>query len=239
MRRVLITGGTRGIGKAIAIGMHKQGHKVIANYLGNNSAAEALEKEFGIKTLKWDIADYSQCKAAIEKAENMLEGNIEILFNNAGIARDAMLHKQSIENWHAVIDTNLSSVFNMTNLILPKMREAKFGRIVSTSSVNAHGMLGQTNYAAAKAGIEGFTKSLALEVARYGITANAIAPGYIDTEMMNIVPQKILDGIIAHVPMGRLGKVEEVAQAALFLASESSSFITGVILPVNGGLRMY
>ncbi len=239
MRRVLITGGTRGIGRAIAIAMHKQGHKVIANYLGNDSAAELLEKEFGIKTLKWNVADYAQCKTALEKAEGILGGNIEVLFNNAGIVKDAMLHKQSVENWNAVIDTNLSSVFNMTSLVLPKMRDAKFGRIVSTSSVNAHGMLGQTNYAAAKAGIEGFTKSLALETARYGITANAIAPGYIDTEMMQGVPQKALDGIIAHVPMGRLGTADEIAHAALFLASEASSFITGVILPVNGGLRLY
>lgn len=238
MRRVLVTGGTRGIGKAISMAFKAAGYKVAVTYGGNDELAKKYEAETGIKTFKWDVSDFDACKKGVVKVEEHLGGNIEILVNNAGITRDGMMHKMPPENWYDVIKTNLSSVYNMSATVIEKMREAKFGRIISMSSVNANGMMGQTNYSAAKAGIEGFTKALALEGARAGITANAVAPGYINTEMVGAIAPEILDKIIAKVPMGRLGKAEEIARVILFLAQDESAFITGAVIPVNGGLRV-
>ncbi len=238
IRRALVTGGTRGIGKATALALKAAGYNVAVVYAGNDDLAKKLEQETGIKAFKWSVADYNQCAEGILKAEEHLGGNIEILVNNAGITRDAMMHRLSNEDWRAVIDTNLSSVFNMSRSVIQKMRDNKFGRIISMSSVNAHGMMGQTNYSAAKAGIEGFTKALALESARAGITVNAIAPGYINTEMVAAVPKEALDAIIAKVPAQRLGDVGEIARTIVFLADDASGFITGAVIPVNGGLRV-
>jgi len=236
-RRALVTGGTRGIGAEISKALKKQGCNVCAVYAGNEEAAKKFENETGIKTLKFNVANFQECEKGIRAAEEMLGGNIEILVNNAGITRDGMMHKMSAENWTDVITTNLSSVFNTSRCVIEKMRENKFGRIINMSSVNANGMMGQTNYAAAKAGIEGFTKSLALEGARSNITVNAIAPGYINTEMVAAVPKEALDNIIAKVPVQRLGDPSEIARTAVFLSSDDSGFITGSVIPVNGGLR--
>ncbi|KIE04454.1 Acetoacetyl-CoA reductase [Candidatus Jidaibacter acanthamoeba] len=237
-RRALVTGGTRGIGKAIAMALKAAGHKVAVVYAGSDDLAKKLEQETGIKTFKLDVSNYNQCVEGVAKAEEYLGGNVEILVNNAGITRDAMMHKLSYEDWKAVIDTNLSSVFNMSKSVIQKMRDSKFGRIISMSSVNANGMMGQTNYSAAKAGIEGFTKALALESARAGITVNAVAPGYISTEMVAAMPKEALDAIVAKVPMQRLGNVEEIARVIAFLADDASGFITGTVIPVNGALRV-
>lgn len=236
-RRAIVTGGTRGIGAEIAKTLKDAGYKVCVSYAGNDDAAKKFEQETGIKTLKWNVANYSECVEGIKKAEEHLGGNIEILVNNAGITRDGMMHKMPAENWNDVIMTNLGSVFNMSRAVIEKMRENKFGRIISMSSVNANGMMGQTNYAAAKAGIEGFTKSLALEGARSNVTANAIAPGYINTEMVAAVPQEALDKIVAKVPVNRLGEAKEIARTVLFLADDNAGFVTGTVVAVNGGLR--
>lgn len=236
-RRVLVTGGTRGIGAEIAKAFKSAGYKVAVNYAGNDEAAKKFEAASGIKAFKWNVASFQDCQAGVKAVEEHLEGNIEILINNAGITRDSAMHKMPIESWDQVIQTNLSSVFYMSRSVIEKMREAKFGRIISMSSVNANGMFGQTNYAAAKAGIEGLTKSIALEGARNGITANAIAPGYINTEMVAAVPQEALDKIIAKVPVGRLGDAKEIARTALFLAADDAGFITGTVVAVNGALR--
>jgi acetoacetyl-CoA reductase len=237
-RRAIITGGTRGLGKAISIAFKNAGHKVAAIYAGNEEAAKKFEQETGIKAFKLNVSDYNQCVDGVSKIEEYLGGNVEILVNNAGITRDSMMHKMSADDWKAVIDTNLSSAFNMSRAVIVKMRENKFGRIISMSSVNANGMMGQTNYSAAKAGIEGFTKALALESARSGITVNAIAPGYMNTEMVAAVPKEALDAIIAKIPLQRLGNAEEIARASVFLADDAAGFITGIVLPVNGGLRV-
>ena len=238
IRRVLVTGGTRGIGKQIAIAFKELGHRVAVGYSSNTAAAEELEASYGIKAFQWDVGDFSQCQVILRKITEELGGNVEILVNNAGITRDKMLHRQDLQGWSHVITSNLTSVFNMSRIVIEEMRAAQYGRVISISSVNAHGAVGQTNYAAAKAGIEGFTKSLALEVAKLGITVNVIAPGYIDTEMVRGLPSEILDSVISKVPMKRLGKAEEIAATALFLASPSASFITGAVIPVNGGLHM-
>ena len=237
-RRVLITGGTRGIGKAISKAFVEAKYRVTATYAGNDSAAGEFEDEVNVKTFKWDVSDFEACSSGIAKVEEYLGGNIEILVNNAGITRDSMMHKMPVESWNNVLHTNLSSVFNMSRAVIEKMKEAKFGRIVNLSSVNAQGALGQTNYSAAKAGIEGFTKALALEGARNGITANAVAPGYINTEMVAAMPEEALKKVIAKVPVGRLGDPEEIARVVLFLAHNDSGFITGTIIPINGGLRV-
>lgn len=237
-RRVLVTGGTRGIGAAIAQQFKNAGYSVAVTYAGNDEAAKAFESKTGIKTFKWNVGNFNECQEGVRKVEEALGGNIEILVNNAGITRDGMMHKMTPENWTDVITTNLGSVFNMSRSVIEKMRDNKFGRIISMSSVNAHGQLGQTNYAAAKAGIEGFTKSLALEGAKSGVTVNAIAPGYIGTEMVGAMPQEVLDKIVARVPTGRLGEPDEIARTALFLASDQSGFITGTVVAVNGGLRV-
>ncbi len=238
-RRVLITGGTRGIGAAMALSFKNAGYKVAVTYAGNIAAAQKFESEHGIKTFRWDVSKFQECADGISKVEAHLGGNVEVLINNAGITRDGMMHKMSQENWDEVLHTNLFSVFYMSRAVIEKMRQEKFGRIISMSSVNAQGALGQVNYSAAKAGIEGFTKTLALECARAGITVNAIAPGYINTEMVAAVPEEALKAIVSKVPVGRLGEASEIARTALFLAHNDSSFITGVIMPVNGGLRIY
>lgn len=237
-RRALVSGGTRGIGAAIAKTLQNSGCKVVVTYAGNDDAARKFEQQTGIKALKWDVSNFNECQEGVKKAETELGGNIEILVNNAGITRDTMMHKMTDSQWVDVITTNLNSVFNMSRSVIEKMRENKFGRIISLSSVNANGMMGQTNYSAAKAGIEGFTKALALESARSGITVNAVAPGYVNTEMVAAVPQEALQGIISKVPMQRLGEADEIANTIAFLASKEASFITGAIIPVNGGLRV-
>jgi len=236
-RRVLVTGGTKGIGKATSVAFHKDGHRVAAIYDRDDESAHNFAKETGIEVFKFDVADFEQCKNNISKIKESLGGNVEILINNAGIARDGMLHKQSYENWLLVINTDLCSVFNMTRAVIEEMRSQNFGRIINISSVNANGRLGQTNYSAAKAGIEGFTKALALEGGRCNVTCNAIAPGYTDTEMVAKLPQEMLTDLISKVPLGRLGKPEEIASVAFFLAGEGASFVNGAVIPVNGGYR--
>ena len=237
-RRVLVTGGTRGIGKQIAITFKENGDSVAVGFANNVEAAAEFEKQHGIKTFRWDASDFQQCQTVLPQICQALGGDIQVLVNNAGITKDKMLHKQEKDNWDKVISNNLTSVFNMSRLVIEGMRTLQYGRIINISSVNAHGAPGQTNYAASKAGIEGFTKSLALESAKLGITVNAIAPGYVDTEMVSAVPAEILHAIISKVPANRLGKADEIAQTALFLASNGASFITGAVIPVNGGLHM-
>jgi acetoacetyl-CoA reductase len=239
MRRVLVTGGLKGIGFGMAKAFKEAGYKVLIADLMDVETSKKFEDTHGIAAMNWNVADYKVCAANISQAEEKLGGNVEVLINNAGITKDAMLHKQAIENWDAVIDINLSSVYNMCRVVIEKMRLAKFGRIINMSSVNAHGMLGQTNYSASKAGIEGFTKSLALESAKNAITVNAIAPGYVNTEMVAAIPQDVLAKIIEKIPLGRLAEVYEIVRAAIFLSSEDAGFITGIVLPINGGLRLY
>lgn len=239
-RIALITGGTRGIGAAISIAFKQAGYQVAANYAKNDDAALRFEKETGIRTYKWNVADAEECvNGVIKVSEDHSGGPVEILVNNAGITSDSVLQKMTPEDWARVIDTNLTSCFNMSRAVITDMRERGFGRIINISSVNAQlGQFGQTNYSAAKAGILGFTKALARETAAKGITVNSIAPGYIDTEMVRAVDTSVLEKIIAQIPAKRLGKPEEVARAALFLASEDSGFITGETLSVNGGQHM-
>lgn len=230
----IVTGGTRGIGAAISVALKEAGHTVAANYAGNDEAASAFSKETGIATFKWDVSDYDACVAGIASVEAAL-GPVGILVNNAGITRDAMLHKMTPKIWREVIATDLDSVFNMTQPLISGMRDRNFGRIINISSINGQkGQMGQTNYSAAKAGMVGFTKALAQEVARKGITVNVVAPGYIDTEMLQAVPAKVLESIIASIPLGRLGKVDEIAHCVTFLADEKSAFVTGTTLTCNG-----
>lgn len=236
-RRAVVTGGTRGIGAAISQALKNAGYQVVAIYGGNQEAAKAFEAKTGIKTMKCDVSNYTECAKDLQEIEKVLGGNIEVLVNNAGITRDGMMHKMPQENWYDVINTNLNSVFNTTRCVIEKMRENKFGRIISMSSVNANGQMGQTNYAAAKAGIEGFTKSLALESAKSGVTVNAIAPGYINTEMVGAMPPDVLEKIVSKVPVGRLGETSEIARTILFLADDNAGFVTGTVVSVNGGLR--
>lgn len=237
-RRVLITGGTRGLGAAMAAEFKSAGYNVAVTYAGNDDAARKFEKEMGIKAFKWNVANFEECQAGIQEVEKHLGGNIEVLVNNAGITRDGFLHKMPEQSWYDVINNNLNSVFNMSRCVIEKMRENKWGRIISISSVNAEGQMGQTNYGAAKAGLQGFTKSAALENARAGITVNAIAPGYIKTEMVGAMAPEVLQKIVDKVPVGRLGEPSEIARTALFLADENAGFITGSIISVNGGLRV-
>lgn len=234
-RHAIVTGGTRGIGKAIVERLVKEKYKVTATYFGNTEAAKALEKEFGVKTYKFSVANFEDCAKTIAKIEKE-NGPIDILVNNAGITRDSMLHKMPKESWDEVIETNLNSVFNMCHAVVNGMRERGYGRIVNISSINGQkGQLGQANYAAAKAGIIGFTKSLALEGARKGITANVICPGYIETDMTHHIQPNILESIKADIPMGRLGQPSEIAHAVSYLVSEEAAFVTGSTLSVNGG----
>jgi len=234
-RTALVTGGTRGIGAAISIALKDAGYTVAANYAGNDEAAAKFTEETGIKTYKWSVADYDACVEGIAKVEADL-GPVEVLVNNAGITRDAPFHKMTPQQWKEVIDTNLSGVFNMTHPIWPGMRERKFGRIITISSINGQkGQFAQVNYAASKAGDLGITKSLAQEGARFGITANAICPGYIATEMVMAVPEKVRESIIAQIPAGRLGEASEIARCVTFLAADDAEFINGSTISANGG----
>ena len=235
-RVALVTGGSRGIGAAISVALKAAGYKVAANYAGNDEAAAAFTKETGIPTYKWSVADYDACAAGIAKVEADL-GGVDILVNNAGITRDSMFHKMTPAQWKEVIDTNLSGLFNMTHPLWSGMRDRKFGRVVSISSINGQkGQAGQANYSAAKAGDLGFTKALAQEGARAGITVNAICPGYIATEMVKAIDEKVLnERIIPLIPVGRLGEPEEIARIVVFLASEDAGFITGSTISANGG----
>ncbi|WP_378947368.1 beta-ketoacyl-ACP reductase [Mesorhizobium sp. ANAO-SY3R2] len=231
----LVTGGSRGIGAAISIALKNAGYSVAANYAGNDEAAQKFKAETGIPVYKWSVADYDACEAGIRQVEADL-GPVSVLVNNAGITRDAMFHKMTREQWREVIDTNLHGVFNMTHPLWSGMRDRKFGRVITISSINGQkGQAGQANYSASKAGDIGFTKALAQEGARAGITVNVICPGYIATDMVMAVPEKVREGIIAQIPVGRLGEPEEIARCVVFLASEGSGFITGATLTANGG----
>ncbi|MBV9330013.1 MAG: acetoacetyl-CoA reductase [Alphaproteobacteria bacterium] len=233
-RVALVTGGTRGIGAAISVALQKAGYKVAANYGGNDEAAKKFKSETGIAVFKWDVGSFSACAGGVKDVEGAL-GPVDVLVNNAGITRDAMLHKMTEEQWNEVMRVDLGSLFFMSRQIIDGMRERNFGRIINISSINGQkGQMGQTNYSAAKAGIIGFTKALAQETAKKGITVNAICPGYIDTEMVQAVPPKVLEGIIATIPVGRLGKAEEIAKMCVFLAGDDAAFITGATMTVNG-----
>jgi acetoacetyl-CoA reductase len=234
-RIALVTGGTRGIGAAISRALKEAGYTVAANYAGNDEAAAAFKAETGIAVYKWSVADYDACVAGIARVEADL-GPVEVLVNNAGITRDAPFHKMSREQWSAVVDTNLSGIFNMTHPLWNGMRERNFGRIVNISSINGQkGQFAQVNYSAAKAGDLGFTKALAQEGARKGITVNAICPGYIATDMVMAVPEKVRESIIAQIPVGRLGEAAEIARCVVFLASDDAGFVTGSTITANGG----
>ena len=235
-RVALVTGGTRGIGAAISKALKAAGYKVAANYGGNDEAAQKFKAETGIGVFKWDVSSFDACAAGIKQVEAEL-GPIEVLINNAGITRDATLHRMKHEQWTAVINTNLGSLFNMCRNVIEGMRERKFGRIVNISSINGQkGQLGQTNYSAAKAGEIGFTKALAQESARVGITVNAICPGYIATDMVKAVPKDVMEkNILPQIPIGRLGEPEEIARCVVFLASDDAGLITGATLTANGG----
>ena len=234
-RVALVTGGTRGIGAAISKALQSAGYTVAANYAGNDTAAAAFTKETGIKTFKWSVADYDACVAGVTKVEAEL-GPVDVLVNNAGITRDGMFHKMTRQQWSEVIGTNLDGLFNMTHPVWPGMRERGFGRVINISSINGHkGQMGQVNYSAAKSGDLGFTKALAQEGAFKGVTVNAICPGYIGTDMVMAVPEKAMQGIIAQIPVGRLGQPEEIARCVVFLASDDAGFITGSTISANGG----
>ncbi len=238
-RVAIVTGGTRGIGEAISVGLRDAGYKVAATYAGNDDAAKRFSDKHDIAAYKFDVSNYEQCAEAVEKIAADL-GPVDVLINNAGITRDGTLHRMSFDQWNSVIQTNLSSCFNMCHCVIEGMRERGFGRVVNIGSVNGQaGQYGQANYAAAKSGIHGFTKALALEGATKGITVNAIAPGYIDTDMVRAVPEKVLEKIIATIPVGRLGHAEEIARAVLFLIADDAGFVTGSTLSINGGQHMY
>jgi acetoacetyl-CoA reductase len=238
-RVAIVTGGTRGIGEAISVGLKDAGYDVAATYAGNDEAAERFTEKTGIAAYKFDVSDYGQCAESVEKIVGDL-GPVDILVNNAGITRDGTLHRMSFEQWNSVIQTNLSSCFNMCHCVIEGMRERGFGRIVNIGSVNGQaGQYGQVNYAAAKSGIHGFTKALAQEGAAKGVTVNAIAPGYIDTEMVRAVPERVLEKIISGIPVGRLGHAEEIARGVLFLVADEAGFVTGSTMSINGGQHMY
>jgi len=238
-RLALVTGGQRGIGAAISEGLLAVGRKVVASYAGNDAAAAAFTERTGIPCIKFDVSDAAQCNDAVARV-TAEHGPIEILVNNAGITRDAMMRKLDRQMWDEVINTNLGSCFNMCKAVWDSMSAAKFGRIVNIGSINGQaGQLGQVNYAAAKSGIHGFTKALALEGARNQITVNAIAPGYVDTEMVRAVPADVLEKIIARIPRGRLGTAEDIARGVVFLTADEADFITGSTLSINGGQHMY
>ena len=235
-RVAIVTGGTRGIGRAIAMDLKKAGCKVIASYHGNDEAAAAFKKETGIEVMRFDVSDFEQCQHAIRRIEAEM-GAVEILVNNAGITRDGFMHKMGEESWDAVIDTNLKSCFNMCRAAIEGMRSKSYGRIVNISSINGQtGQMGQTNYAAAKAGVFGFTKSLARECANKGITVNAVAPGYINTEMVAKIKQEVLDKLIEKIPTGRLGEMEEISKTVQFIIA--NDFFTGRVIEVDGGMRI-
>ena len=238
-RVAVVTGGTRGIGEAISLALRDQGVTVAANYAGNDEKARAFTDRTGIKAYKWNVSDYDACVAGIRQVESEL-GPVEVLVNNAGITRDGTMKRMSREAWDEVIDVNLGGCFNMAKAVWDGMNARKFGRIVNIGSINGQaGQYGQVNYAAAKSGIHGFTKALAQEGARTGITVNAIAPGYIDTEMVAAVPEDVLAKIVARIPVGRLGRADEIARGVTFLCGEDAGFITGSTVSINGGQHMY
>jgi len=237
-RVAVVTGGTRGIGSAISTALKSAGYKVAATYGGNDKAAQQFHEETGIPVFKFDVANFEACAEGVKAIEKAL-GPIEVLVNNAGITRDATMHRMSFEQWNAVIQTNLTSCFNMSRQVIEGMRTRGFGRIVNIGSINGQaGQFGQANYAAAKAGMQGFTKALAQEGAARGITVNVVAPGYVETEMVRVVPGDVLEKIVARIPVGRLGKPEEIARAVLFLVADEAGFITGSTLSINGGQYM-
>ena len=238
-RIALVTGGTRGIGATISQTLKAAGRTVVASYAGNDAAADAFRAETGIVTMKFDAGDYAACETAVAQI-HAEHGPIEILVNNAGITRDGVMAKMSRDMWDAVIDTNLGSCFNLCKLTFDAMRASRFGRIVNVGSINGQaGQYGQVNYAAAKSGIHGFTKALAQEGARYGITVNAIAPGYVDTDMVRAVPEDVLQKIIGRIPVGRLGRADDIARGVAFLTADDADFVTGATLSINGGQHMY
>lgn len=238
-RVAIVTGGTRGIGHAISVALKNKGCKVAANYAGNDEKARAFTAETGIPAFKWDVANYESCMKGVAEVVAKL-GPIDIVVNNAGITRDATLKRQTRQQWDEVMDTNLGGCFNMCKAVWDSMLERGFGRIVNIGSINGQaGQYGQVNYAAAKSGIHGFTKALAQEGAPKGITVNAIAPGYIDTEMVAAVPANVLEKIVARIPVGRLGKAEEIARGVAFLVADEAGFVTGSTLSINGGQHMY
>ena len=238
-RVAIVTGGTRGIGEAISLALRDRGHTVVANYAGNEERAKAFTQETGIPAYKWDVGDHEAClDGCAAVAEEF--GPIDIVINNAGITRDGVLHKMSFDDWNEVMRINLGGCFNMAKATFPGMRDRGWGRIVNIGSINGQaGQYGQVNYAAAKSGIHGFTKALAQEGAKFGVTVNAIAPGYIDTDMVAAVPEDVLEKIVAKIPVGRLGKADEIARGVLFLIADDAGFITGSTLSINGGQHMY
>jgi acetoacetyl-CoA reductase len=234
-RTAIVTGGTRGIGRAISTALKEAGCTVSATYAGNDEAAKKFKEETGVAVYKWDVGDYAACKSGVAEIEKN-QGPTDILVNNAGITRDAMFHKLTPQQWSEVIRADLDSVFNMTHQVFPGMRERSFGRIVNISSINGQkGQMGQVNYSAAKAGMLGFTRALAQEGAFKGVTVNAIAPGYIETDMVAAVDASVLQKIVAQIPVGRLGQAEEIARCVVFLAGEGTGFMTGAVLTINGG----
>jgi acetoacetyl-CoA reductase len=238
-RTALVTGGTRGIGAAIASSLNDAGYAVAAVYARDDEAAERFHKESGVAVYKWDVGDFQQCQDGVGRVEADL-GSVEILVNNAGITRDGTLQRMAPEQWQEVLDTNLGSCFNMCRSVIETMRAGGFGRIVNIGSINGQaGQYGQVNYAAAKSGIHGFTKALAQEGAKFGITVNAVAPGYVDTDMVRAVPENVLEKIIASIPVGRLGRAGDIARTVKFLVADDADFITGSTVSVNGGHHMY
>ena len=238
-RVAIVTGGTRGIGEAISVALHEMGMKVAANYGGDDAKAKAFSDRTGIPSYKWDVSDFDAVHTGVAKVEADL-GPVDVIVNNAGITRDSTILKQSYEQWKQVIDTNLGGCFNMAKATFPGMRQRGWGRIVNIGSINGQaGQYGQVNYAAAKSGIHGFTKALAQEGAKFGVTVNAIAPGYIDTDMVAAVPEDVLEKIVAKIPVGRLGHASEIARGVAFLVAEEGGFVTGSTLSINGGQHMY
>ena len=238
-RVAIVTGGTRGIGEALSLALKDQGLTVAANYAGNDERARAFTDRTGIKAYKWDVSDFDACVAGVQQIESEL-GPVDVVVNNAGITRDGTMKRMDRKAWEEVIDTNLGGCYNMAKAVWDGMNQRKFGRIVNIGSINGQaGQYGQVNYAAAKSGIHGFTKALAQEGARAGITVNAIAPGYIDTDMVAAVPADVLEKIVAKIPVGRLGRAEEIARGVVFLCGEDAGFVTGSTLSINGGQHMY
>jgi len=238
-RVAIVTGGTRGIGRAICEQLQEDGFTVVANYAGNDEAAKQLKADKGIASYKWDVGDHEACIAGCKQVEEEV-GPIDVVVNNAGITRDGTLHRMSFEDWNEVMRINLGGCFNMAKACFPGMRERGWGRIVNIGSINGQaGQYGQVNYAAAKSGIHGFTKALAQEGAKFGVTVNAIAPGYIDTDMVAAVPEPVLEKIVAKIPVGRLGQASEIARGVSFLCAEAGGFVTGSTMSINGGQHMY